>query len=142
VVGTLAAIAVHAEPQAGDEAAIRAAIERVRAGEDLRTQDAIFFSGAYKRPIVRGESKPEPTARAQTIVTGSERTTIRVRRIEVASGGDMAYEFSDGTIARRQKRAGGADEEVVFENSILRVWKKVGGQWRLAAHFSAPHGDK
>jgi ketosteroid isomerase-like protein len=126
-----------------DEAAIRDAVAQLgKGGVDLRTRDQVFFSGSYVRPIVTGENEPELTTRGRRSVPGSDRVTWRVRRIEVASSGDLAYEFSDGTIARRVKRPDGTEEAATLENSALRVWKKVDGRWLVAVHFSAPHGDR
>jgi ketosteroid isomerase-like protein len=141
VVGAFAVAATAAQPPSGDEAAIRAAIGELQRS-DLRTADSIFFSGGLKRPFVRGQSEPEPTTRARTVVPGSDRTETRVRRIEIAQAGDLAYEFSDGTGTRRMKRPDGSEEPATFENSTLRVWKKVDGRWLVAAHFAAPHGDR
>ena len=140
VFGALLA-AVEAQSTGGDEAAIRVAIAEVQR-TDLRTVDSIFFSGILKRPFVRGQSEPEPTTRGQTVVPGSDRVEVRVRRIEIAQAGDMAYEFSDGTVNRRVRTADGREEPATVENSILRVWRKVDGRWLIAAHFSAPHGDR
>jgi ketosteroid isomerase-like protein len=143
VAGVLLALtaAGAAQPSVGEEAAIRAAIAELPR-TDLRTVDSVFFSGAYMRPFIRGQNESEPlTALARTIVPGSTKNDIRIRRIDVASSGDMAYEFSDGTVTRRMKRPDRSEEPATFENSMLRVWKKVNGQWRVAAHFSAPHGD-
>ena len=139
--GALVVVALGAQAPGGDEAAIRAAIADVQR-TDLRTADSIFFSGVLKRPFVRGQGEPEPTTRGQTVVPGSDRVEVRVRRIEVAAAGDMAYEFSDGTIRRLVRTADGREAPATVENSILRVWRKVDGRWLIAAHFSAPHGDR
>lgn len=126
-----------------DEQAIRQRItDLTRTAVDLRTADSIFFSGVLTRPFIRGQGKPEPTTRGQTVVAGSDRVETRVRRIEIAAGGDMAYEFSDGTIRRLVRGPDGREEPATLENSSLRVWRKIDGRWLVAAHFSAPHGDR
>ena len=139
---TFVTVVLGAQSPGGDEAAIRAAIAELQR-TDLRTADSLFFSGAYVRPFVRGENEETLlTTRARMVVRGSTRNDLQVRRIEVASSGDLAYEFSDGTVSRRMKQSDGTEQPATFQNSTLRVWKKVNGQWRVAAHFSAPHGDR
>jgi hypothetical protein len=138
---TLAAQVPAQVAMSSDELAIRLAIVQLDRGDvDLRTDDSILFSGAYVRPVIRGESRVEPTARARSVVPGSSRTETRVQRIEIAASRDMAYEFSDGTVSRREKQPSGREQPSSFDNSTLRVWKKVDGRWLVAAHFSAPHG--
>jgi len=140
-IGALVVVALGAQAPGDDEAAIRAAIAQLPA-TDLRTADSIFFSGALIRPVVRGQSTPQLTTRGRSVVPGSDRVETRVHRIEIAKSGDLAYEFSDGTITRRIKRPAGGEEPATLENSTLRVWKKVDGRWLVAAQFSAPHGDR
>jgi ketosteroid isomerase-like protein len=139
--GVLGVAALGAQSGGSDETAIRAAIAELPRA-DLETADSIFFSGALMRPFIRGQGKPEPSTRGQAVVPGSDRVETRVRRIEVAASGDMAFEFSDGTINRRVRAADGREQPATFENSTLRVWRKVDGRWLVAAHFSARHGDR
>ena len=47
----------------------------------------------------------------------------------------MAYEFSDAEVTVEQK----SGQKNSFMTSLLRVWKKVDGQWQVAAHFQRPH---
>ena len=93
-----------------EEAAIRALIANPQ--QIKYTEDRIFWSGAYKRPIVgaaKGESFSDEAL-------GQRRNPVNhtdVQRIEVAASGDMAYEFSS-------------------------VWKKVAGEWKVAVMFVRP----
>lgn len=130
--------AVGGQSISTDEKAIRDLIAAGDAGEPLpETSDSIFWSGLYKKPRVRGTGdKPEMVAgNADRISGGTTKTTVR--RIEVARSGDLAYEFSDGNLVEQFK--GGKTENSTI--SILRVWKKVGGQWLVAARLSRTHED-
>jgi ketosteroid isomerase-like protein len=115
-----------------DEAAIRAAATSEHAKS---TDDAIFWSGAYKRPFIlphEGESFPEDRAGTRS----NSKTGIDVQRIEVAASGDLAYEFSYGTLEYDQLAT--PPKHVAFKVGLLRVWKKVNGEWKIAATFARP----
>jgi hypothetical protein len=66
----------------------------------------------------------------------NEKQSVKVERLEVAASGDMAWEFSYGKLDYD------VDEtplrHVTIDQGILRVWKKVGGQWKRAAVFLRP----
>lgn len=121
-----------------DETQIRDLIARYDKGEAVaQTDDVVSWSGAYKRPTV-GQQKGEqiPTDRQPSLrVPGSQRSQTTVVRLEVSSGRDLAYEFSNSTLSFDLKS--GAKEQ--FPTSILPVWKKEGGQWKVAAVFARPH---
>ena len=115
-----------------DEAAIRAAI-----ASDLAkpTDDEIVWTGAYKRPFVRPE-KGEEFPGHEISKRSNQKITTDVQRIEVAASGDLAYEFSYGTVD--YDLAGPPSQHVAFRTGLLRVWKKVNGDWRIAALFVRP----
>ena len=48
----------------------------------------------------------------------------------------LPIEFSDGTV--EFDLAGPPSQHVAFKNATLRVWKKVNGEWRVAAAFVRP----
>jgi hypothetical protein len=131
-------VAGGAQAPSSDERQIRDLIERYAKGESIpRTADVVLWSGAYKRPTVgseRGEEIPsdrQPSAR----VPASQRNTTMPVRIEIAKSGDLAYEYSNSTLSFDLKNGG----KESFPTSILRVWKKEGGQWKMAAMFARPH---
>ena len=116
-----------------EEAAIRALIANPQ--QIKYTDDRIFWSGAYKRPIV-GATKGESFSDA---ALGQRRNQINhtaVQRIEVAASGDMAYEFSNGKLEFDLE--GPSKEHVAFETASIRVWKKVAGEWKVAVMFVRP----
>jgi hypothetical protein len=128
--------------QDADEKAIRDAVARWDAENRVpQTADAIFWSGAYKRPAVRGQSTSELTARSQAAKRESSKQVTTIRRIEISQSRDMAYEFSDGEVVARELDASGKMGDRRFTNSWLRVWKKVNGQWQVAAAFARPHTE-
>ena len=115
-----------------DEAAIRAAATSEHAKS---TDDAIFWSGAYKRPFILphgGELFPEDEAGTRT----NSKSSVDVQRIEVAASGDLAYEFSLGSLEYDQ--AGTPPKHLAFKVGLLRVWKKANGEWKIAATFARP----
>jgi ketosteroid isomerase-like protein len=118
-----------------DAAAIRALLD---AGQTPMSADAIFWSGAYPRPMVGAEDrdrvKPFPEGRIEQR-TNQKRTNDLVR-LEVAASGDLAYEFSNFSLSYDLNDT---TQHVAFTGSVLRVWKKVNGQWRVAAAFLRPH---
>lgn len=62
--------------------------------------------------------------------------TTDVQRIEVAASGDLAYEFSYGTLD--YDLAGTPSQHFAIKTGLLRVWKKVNGEWEVAALFVRP----
>jgi len=116
-----------------DEATIRALAENAMSLP--HTEDFVFWSAAYKRPSVgsqRGELLPESAAERRR----NEKSTWKVERIEVAAAGDMAWEFSYGTLDYDLDTT--PSRHVSTERATLRVWKKVDGKWKVAAAFRRP----
>ena len=146
----LASIAISAEAQSpsADERAIRDLIARYDDGESVaRTDDVIYWTGDFKRPTV-GSQKPEalpadqrpsaarvPGSPSERIPGARRRVTTPVR-IEIAKSGDLAYEFSNSELRFELKNG---ERESAIPSSVLRVWKKDGGQWKIAALFARPH---
>jgi len=137
----------HAQQQQGDVHA--ADLARIR---ELATtgrhsfsgghyaDSAIFWSGAYARPLIGRKdtaiavalpgNRPGERRIASNIVT--------VRRIEIAQAGDMAYEFSDYTISEVMTSN---NQQRTFSGSLLRVWRKIDGDWKIVAGFMHPFAN-
>ena len=115
-----------------EEAAIRALIT---SGQVKPTDYAILWSGAFKRPTV-GPEKGEEFPGHEQSKRSNLKSTTDVQRIEVAASGDLAYEFSYGTA--EFDLAGPPSQHVAFKGAYLRVWKKVNGEWKIAAAFVRP----
>ena len=139
------AISAQAQSQSADERAIRDLIARYDKGDVLRTDDRILWSGEFKRPIVGSQKREElpadqrPAARApgapSTRVPFSRRRVTTPVRIEIAKSGDLAYEFSNSELSFDLANG----EREAIPSSVLRVWKKDGEQWKIAAMFARPH---
>ena len=100
------------------------------------TEDRIVWSGATKRPAVGRSQRGDPFPEAKVDERKNQRSTTKVERLEVAQSGDMAWEYSTGTLDYDLDES--PMRHVSFENATLRVWKKVDGQWRVAATFMRP----
>jgi ketosteroid isomerase-like protein len=115
-----------------DESAIRAAIASKQA---KKTDDAIFWSGAYKRPVI-GSEKGEEFPGHEISKRRNIKVTNDVQRIDIAASGDLAYEFSYGSLSYDLDAV--PPQHIAFKTGILRVWKKVNGDWEVAAAFVRP----
>jgi ketosteroid isomerase-like protein len=133
---------LSAQTATSDEQAIRQQIQRLDNRErGLYTQDSIFWTGAYVRPLVGLEDKGEEVRGELQLanrVPNSGTTKTTPVRIEVAKSGDLAYEFNNSEFTYQLKTG----RKVTSRASGLRVWKKVDGQWKVAASFSRPHADQ
>jgi hypothetical protein len=146
----LASIGASAEAQSqpADERAVRDLIARYDQGESVpRTSDVIFWTGDFKRPAIGSEERePLPADRRPSSarvpgapserVPGSRRRVTTPVRIEIAKSGDLAYEFSNSELIFDLKNG---ERETAIPSSVLRVWKKEAGQWKIAAMFARPH---
>jgi ketosteroid isomerase-like protein len=59
-------------------------------------------------------------------------------RLEIATGGDLAYEYSTMRLSfvRTSDK-----QKIEVEGAVLRVWRKTDGGWKIAAAFQRPHDD-
>jgi ketosteroid isomerase-like protein len=134
--GASARVSAQGVDVRAEEAAIRALVNRPDGR--VSTRDAIFWSGAYPRPLVgqQDTARVKPFATARVEQRRNQKSTTDIVRLEVASAGDMAYEFSNFTLSYDVADTG---QHRSFPGSLLRVWKKVNGQWEVAATFMRPH---
>jgi ketosteroid isomerase-like protein len=116
-----------------EDAAIRML---VNGGDRLpTTDDRIAWTGAQKRPSI-GSSVGELFSAAEVSKRKNSKSRQTIQRLEVSASGDMAWEYSLGSLD--YDLDGPPPRHVSFEQGILRVWKKVGGQWKVAASFIRP----
>ena len=123
-----------------EEAAIRALIRSSENGKPLpQVQDRVFWSGAYKTPVMGDERAVEVSRdRAPSNrVPGTTRNRPTVRKLEIAASGDMAWEFSTSELSFDLKDG----TKVTLPTSTLRVWRKEQGAWKVAAVFNHPHAE-
>ena len=133
------AISAEAQSQSADERAIRDLIARYDKGESVaRTDDMIYWTGGSKRPTVGSqEGEPLPAAQRPSSarvpgapserVPDSRRRVTTAVRIDIATSGDLAYEFSNSELDFDLKNG---EREAATPASVLRVWKKDGGSGR------------
>ena len=121
-----------------DEQVIRNIVQRADTDEGALkyTENRIFVSGLYPRPIIgkRNEEEEKISVGARETRKNLKRKT-EIIRLVVSEGKDMAYEFGKGAMSwddKDGKRTG-------FEGSHLRVWRKIKGEWLVEAHFSRPN---
>jgi len=98
----------------------------------LAMKDAVLWTGASSKPMTKETDKPD-------LVAANRRNDVfktTVQRIEVSEAADMAYEYSTFSIAYDDDR-GHTDGT----GALLRVWKKDGSTWKIAAQFQRPYGD-
>ena len=132
-IGLAVALSAVMSAQAGnsDEQEIRALIAKMDLGQTqgMATTDRIFWSAAYKRPVVgsgQGEEVPSDR-RVSERVPGSQRNETTPIRIEIAKSGDVAYEVSDHILSFEMKDG----QKVSLPASVMRAWRKEGGQWKV-----------
>ena len=134
------AVYALAQNPSADEEAIRDVIAEIIAGRPAPlTTDTVFWSGAYVKPIVRGE---QPQARPGSSAEGNNRINqkmgVTVLQLHVAASGDMAYEYSTFQASWDRKDNG---RHFALEGGLLRVWRKMDGKWLIAASFQHPYDD-
>lgn len=93
----------------------------------------VFWSGAYQKPSVGKGEAPRRSNRGER-EPGTDRSVTTVVKLEVAKAGDMAWEFSNSEVTFTFK----VGTKNTFTRSILRVWRKDAGQWKIAATFGLP----
>jgi hypothetical protein len=138
----------EAQSPSADELTLRDLIARYDRGEFVaQTADTIYWTGPFKRPAVGSEAReplpaylqpsaPQDPASRSERVEGTRRRVTTPIRIEIAQSGDLAYEFSNSDVRFDLKNG---QQEVATPASVLRVWKKDQGQWKIAAMFARPH---
>ena len=132
------------QPTTANEKAVWALIESSAKTPPKVTDDIVFVSGAYPRPLVgRARFEPSDTAMANADAQMQKRSAqvlaTHPQKVVVSKSGDMAYGFSLFNMEFDRPDSTGKNEHVKFEGSQLTVWRKMGGEWRLAASFNRPN---
>ena len=132
------------ETRTADQKAAWALIESSGKTRPNVTDDFIFVSGAYPRPIIgRQKFAPNDTgmanAEAEMRKRSGEVVKTHPQKVVVSKAGDMAYGFASFNMEFDRPDSAGKSEHVKFEGSQLTVWRKIGGEWRLAASFNRPN---
>ena len=135
------AAAVNAQTAKTDEQILRDLISRADKEPNAikHTDDAIFVSGAYPRPVVGREQMQAGRAQRDGMMKSRLNQTQKneLVRLVISESKDMAYDFGNFTVDYDT-----ADKKHVnFSGSYLRVWRKVGGEWKGEAFFARPNED-
>jgi ketosteroid isomerase-like protein len=137
-VAALAVLARGAGKDATEEAAIRTLIaaydDNAQAGAVPHLADQIFWSSAFKRPVM-GSEKGVPVANSTSApdrVPGSQRSRTEPLKIVISDSHDLAYEYSKSNLQFDMK----SGQHIRLETGQLRIWQKEGGEWKIAAMFS------
>jgi ketosteroid isomerase-like protein len=136
VVGSLPLTAqtTSATSSQSDEQVLRDLVCQENEGKDTIkfTEDSIFVSGAYPRPLI-GRAAREQAQSSRRITNRSIKD--EVVRLVVSQSGDMAEEFANFTLSFDNPDK----THVSFNGSYLRVWRKKDGQWKVDAFFARPN---
>jgi ketosteroid isomerase-like protein len=123
---------------ASDEQTIRNLVAQQNEGKQIPfSDDRIFVSGAYPRPIIGKEMSAENKNADERMKTERQNFTRkdRIERLVLSQAGDMAYEFGYGDLAWDTPDK----KHVAFEASYVRVWRKLQGQWKVDLFFARPN---
>jgi ketosteroid isomerase-like protein len=126
-----------ANAQSIDSEAEEAAIRKLIANPQqmIYSDDVVFWTGAYKRPSI-GRHTGEPFSATSLSQRKNQTDRFDVQCLEVAMSGDMAYEYSCGKLEfdTGDEPAG----HIVIQQGIVRVWKKLNGEWKVVVAFIRP----
>lgn len=136
---TLVQAQTTASTTASDEQTIRNLVAQEAEGKQQiqTTDDRIFVSGAYPRPIIGKEMSAENQRISDQIKADRLHFSRkdRIERLMVSQAGDMAYEFGYSDLAWDTPEK----KHVRFEASYLRIWRKLQGQWKVDVFFIRPN---
>lgn len=122
-----------------DEQTIRNLVAQENEGQQViqTTDNHIFVSGAYPRPLIGKQRNAEDQQRADNIKSKRQNFTqkSRIERLEVAQAGDMAYEFGYSDLSWDTPKK----KHIAFEASYVRVWRKIDGSWEVDVFFARPN---
>jgi ketosteroid isomerase-like protein len=111
------------------------------------TDDAVLVSGAFPKPVFVGArartaaARDSATASADSAVSQrrNESTHVYPIRVEVSRSGDLAYGLALFAMSFERPDSAGKTMHVSFEGTQMSIYRKVGGQWHLAAMFARPN---
>ena len=121
-------------PSQSDEQTLRDLVRQENEGKKAIqfTEDCIFVSGAWPRPLI-GRAAHEKARSDRKISVRSVKD--EVVRLAISQSGDMAEEFGNFTLSYDEPHK----TRTTFDGSYLRVWHKTDGEWRVDAFFARPN---
>jgi ketosteroid isomerase-like protein len=124
-----------------DEQTLRDLISRADKEPNVikRTDDTIFVSGAFARPVVGKQDRAAQSKMGEvnkSRINQTQKTELVL--LVISDSKDMVYDFGNFTVDYDS-----ADKQHVnFNGSYLRVWRKVKGEWMAEAFFARPNEDR
>jgi len=101
--------------------------------------DVIFWSGATERPVIGKSASDKKAEEIGSTRKNEKHGQSKIERLVVSSSGDLAYEYGSSTIEFDDTQSGKHES---FSPTYLRVWKRDGSVWRVAAAFFRPNPSK
>lgn len=118
-----------------DEQTIRGIIERANAGERLELTDSIIIVNPFLPSPQMGKQRTEAELKFWAEIKkerSNEKLIRNPQRIEIATAGDMAYEFGNYTVDYDSQ----SKQHIHNDGSYLNVWRKVNGKWMIEVIFN------
>ena len=121
-------------PAKSDEEVLRDLVRQENDGKKMIkfTEDCIFVTGAYPRPVIGRSAREQAQSRLGRTNRSIKDETVR---LVVSQSADMAEEFGNFTMSYDEPNKG----HVSFNGSYLRIWRKVSGEWLADAFFARPN---
>lgn len=129
-------VLLNSQAQSNAEKELRQAIETHKTGV---ADDVIFWSGATERPVIGKSASDQKAEEIGSTRKNEKHGQSKIERLVVSSSGDLAYEYGSGTIEFDDTQSGKHES---FSPTYLRVWKRDGGVWKVAAAFFRPNPSK
>ena len=110
--------------------------EKVAKSDAMFTEDAIIWQGGFVRPFRISEKNRDELRHPPTRNLENVKIATTIETLQFSEAGDMAYEYSTSQVSY-DRTDDKRHVDVVAPS--LRVWRKMQGQWKIAAVFSHPN---
>lgn len=124
-----------------DEQIIRGIIEKANAGERLAFTDSVILVNPFLPSPQMGKQRTEAELKFWAEIKkerSNEKLIRHPRRIEIASSGDMAYEFGDYTVDYDSQN----NQHIHNDGSYVNIWRKIKGTWMIEVIFNRYNQQK
>ena len=121
--------------QARDRRMIRNLIRQENDGRRVikYTNEPIFVSGAYPRPLTGAQARSE----LRDDNRGKRTVRQEMIRLTISKSRDVAYDFGNFRMSYDDPEG----KRVSLSGSYLRVWRKLVGKWKVDALFARPNRE-
>jgi ketosteroid isomerase-like protein len=136
LIGAFFTVLLTSQAQSNAEKELRQAIET---HQTQVADDVIFWSGATERPIMGKASSEQQGKEIGSTRKNEKQGKGKIERLVVSASGDMAYEYGSNSLEFDDVQSG---KHLSFSPTYLRVWKRDGTVWKVAAAFMRPNPSK